>query len=79
MKIEKEEAAENQMPIEEAFAKLSDIVEQMESPEITLEKSMELYRTGVGLLQQCKTTLDQVETELITLTEEGEVPDGANE
>ena len=79
MKIEKEETAENQMPIEEAFAKLSDIVEQMESPEITLEKSMELYRTGVRLLQQCKTTLDQVETELITLTEEGEVPDGANE
>lgn len=65
--------------VEEAFAQLSDIVEQMDAPEVTLEASMELYRKGVGLLAQCGETLDRIEKEMITLTEEGEMPGGEAE
>lgn len=67
---------ENTVTVEEAFAQLSDIVEQMEIPEVTLEDSMQLYRKGIELLSQCGDTLDRMEQEMITLTEEGEIPDG---
>lgn len=67
---------ENTVTVEEAFAQLSDIVEQMETPEVTLEDSMQLYRKGIELLSQCGDTLDRMEQEMITLTEEGEIPDG---
>lgn len=65
-----------ELTVEEAFAQLSHIVEEMEAPEVTLEASMQLYRQGTALLNQCKSVLDRIETEMITLTEEGEVPDG---
>ncbi len=65
--------------VEEAFAKLSDIVEKMDEPEVTLEASMQMYREGIELLNQCGETLDQIEKELIILTEEGEISDGENE
>lgn len=72
----KNEEQEKQVTVEEAFAQLSDIVEQMETPEVTLEDSMQLYRKGIALLAQCGDTLDRMEQEMITLTEEGEIPDG---
>lgn len=70
---------ENRVTVEEAFAQLSDIVEQMEAPEVTLEASMQLYRKGIALLSQCGDTLDRMEQEMITLTEKGEIPDGEDE
>ena len=46
---------------------------------MTLEASMQMYREGIELLNQCGETLDQIEKELIILTEEGEISDGENE
>lgn len=68
--------AEQSMTVEQAFAQLSEIVTCMEQPDVTLEASMEYYRRGIGLLNQCKQALDQIEKEMITLTEEGELPNG---
>lgn len=67
---------EHKGSVEEAFAELSTIIEEMEKPEITLEASMQHYKRGMELLNQCKEVLEQMETEMITLTEEGEMPDG---
>lgn len=72
----KEPEQQNTVTIEEAFAQISEIVEQMDAPEVTLEASMQLYRKGIGLLTQCGETLERIEKEMITLTEEGEMPDG---
>lgn len=66
---------ETKLTVEESFRELEQIAEKLEASDITLEDSMRLYRTGVGLLQQCKIRLDEIETEMITLTEEGEMPD----
>lgn len=66
---------ETKLTVEESFRELEQIAEKLEAPDITLEDSMQLYRTGVGLLKQCKIRLDEIETEMITLTEEGEMPD----
>lgn len=78
---QKKKESENResFSVEEAFTKLSDIVEKMDEPEVTLEESMQLYRNGVELLNQCGDTLDRIEKELIILTEEGEISDGENE
>lgn len=78
---QKKKEADNResLSVEEAFTKLSDIVEKMDEPEVTLEESMQLYRNGVELLNQCGDTLDRIEKELIILTEEGEISDGENE
>lgn len=75
----KKEALEDKVTVEEAFAQLSDIVEQMDAPEVTLEDSMQLYRKGIALLSRCGDTLDRMEQEMITLTEEGGMPDGTDE
>lgn len=64
-----------QVSVEEAFQQLEQIIADMEAPDVTLESSMQLYRTGVELLNQCKMKLDGIEAEMITLTEEGEIPD----
>lgn len=65
--------------VEEAFEQLTEIVEQMENPEVTLEESMDYYRKGMLILNQCKDRLDQIEKEMITLTEEGAMPNGEDE
>lgn len=76
-----EEQKENNQPlnIEEAFSKITSIVEQLEAPEITLEESMKLYRQGVELLTECGKSLDRIEKEMIVLTEEGEIKNGTLE
>lgn len=76
-----EEQKENSQPlnIEEAFSKITSIVEQLEVPEITLEESMKLYRQGVELLTECGKSLDRIEKEMIVLTEEGEIKNGTLE
>lgn len=76
-----EEQKENSQPlnIEEAFSKITSIVEQLEAPEITLEESMKLYRQGVELLTECGKSLDRIEKEMIFLTEEGEIKNGTLE
>lgn len=76
-----EEQKKNSQPlnIEEAFSKITSIVEQLEAPEITLEESMKLYRQGVELLTECGKSLDRIEKEMIVLTEEGEIKNGTLE
>lgn len=74
----KKQSSGDKVTVEEAFAQLSDIVEQMDAPEATLEDSMQLYRKGIALLSQCGDTLDRMEQEMITLTEEGGMPDGTD-
>lgn len=44
---------------EEALEKLEAIVEQLSDPNITLEKSVELYEEGLKLSKICTETLEQ--------------------
>ena len=50
--------------IEELFASLDEIVEQMEDGETSLETSFELYKKGMEILKECRETIDYVEKEL---------------
>jgi exodeoxyribonuclease VII small subunit len=74
------EASElEELTVEEAFDQLSEIVSKMDAPEVSLEESMQLYKQGVLLLDRCGRRLNQIEKELIILTEEGDMPDGYEE
>ena len=61
--------AKTKFSIEEAFQALDQILQDMESPELSLSDSMNLYKKGVRLLDKCNQTLDKTEKEIIVLQE----------
>ena len=61
--------AKTKFSIEEAFQELDQILQEMESPELSLSDSMNLYKKGVRLLDKCNQTLDKTEKEIIVLKE----------
>lgn len=56
--------------LEEAFRQLEEIIEQLESDEIQLKESIELYGQGAKLIAQCKEELSGIEKEMIIIGEE---------
>lgn len=55
---------EKKFTFEENLKKLEDIVEQLESGEINLEKSVELYEKGMILKNNCQEKLKKVEIQI---------------
>ena len=55
---------EKSLTFEESLKKLEDIVDQLESGEIDLEKSIELYEKGMILKNNCDSKLKKVETQI---------------
>ena len=63
---------EEKMNLEEAFAKLEEIVGELEQEDISLEQSFQTYRAGMERLKRCNQALDQVEKQVLVLNENGE-------
>lgn len=57
--------------LEEAFAELDALMEQLEKGDISLEESFSLYQRGMQLVKQCNDSIERVEKQLIVLEEEG--------
>ena len=55
---------EKNLTFEENLKKLEEIVEQLESGEIDLEKSVELYEKGMILKNNCQERLKKVEIQI---------------
>ncbi|MEE8479098.1 MAG: exodeoxyribonuclease VII small subunit [Candidatus Neomarinimicrobiota bacterium] len=49
---------------EEAFKNLEGIVNQLESGQETLEKSLELFEEGIKLSEICRTKLDNADQKI---------------
>ncbi len=64
------------LQIEEAFLEIENIIKTLESDEISLKESIELYGNGVKLVSRCKEELSGIEKEMIvieeSMTKEGE-------
>ena len=54
----------NDLSFEESIKKLEDIVEHLESGDIDLEKSVELYEQGMNLKKICEEKLKKVENQI---------------
>ena len=59
---------------EEAFERLSEIVDQLETGDAGLEESLKLYAEGMKLAQLCGQKLTEAEAKIEELTAEARLP-----
>lgn len=52
---------------ETAMLELEDIVKQLEKGDVTLDKSLELFESGVKLSKECRQMLDNAEKKVSVL------------
>lgn len=67
----KKEEAEKALSLEASLEQLEQVMEELGSPELTLEESFAKYKQGMDLLLQCNQAIDKVEKELMILEENG--------
>ncbi len=69
----------NEMGFEEAMHELESVVRQLESGDVELEASIQLYERGAALKRRCEEKLKEAEEKVaaITLNERGE-PNGTS-
>lgn len=58
------------MTYEESLKRLEEIVAKLESGEVSLEESIELFREGSALAADCKKTLEDAKLRVKTISEE---------
>ena len=58
--------------LEDMFTDLEEVIGKMESTDITLEQSFELYNQGMELLKKCNQAIDSVEKKVLVLDEDGD-------
>lgn len=72
-----EETPVEEMSFEEAMRALEAVVAQLESGEVELEKSIQLYERGAALKARCETKLKEAEEKVAAITlDEGGRPAG---
>ncbi|HEX6174886.1 MAG TPA: exodeoxyribonuclease VII small subunit [Candidatus Binatia bacterium] len=64
-----------ELKFEEAIANLQQVVEQLESGDLSLEDSLAAFEKGVGLVRYCNQKLSEVEqkVELLVKDKEGQL------
>lgn len=68
---EKDKAPPAAVPFEESLGELENIVRQLESSDLPLEKSIELFERGVKLSDECRKQLLDAETRVEILMKRG--------
>jgi len=63
----------NGLSFEAAYAELDTIIAKLESGELPLEESVELYERGRNLSDHCQALLDKAELRVNQLTSDGRV------
>lgn len=67
--------AEKKLSVEEAFAKIEEKIEALESDDITLEDSFKEYQEGMKLLKECHEAISEVEKKVQRIAEDGSLED----
>ena len=62
---------EEKLTLEETLGKLDETITKLQSEEISLEESFELYKTGMDYVKICTETIDMVEKKVLMLNQEG--------
>lgn len=60
-----------ELPFEQAFQELDELVKQLEAGELSLDESLALYERGQALAARCQSLLETAELKIQTLTTEG--------
>lgn len=69
----KTEENKTEPKLEEVFERLDEMLNELESPDISLEESFQVYERGMKLLSRCNEIIDRVEKKVLKLNENGEV------
>ena len=67
----KEEGTPSGETLEAAFGKLDQMLETLESSDVSLEDSFRLYKEGMELLNECSQKIDRVEKKMLQMNEDG--------
>ncbi|MDY2590104.1 MAG: exodeoxyribonuclease VII small subunit [Agathobacter sp.] len=62
---------ERKVSLEERFDRLDEIITQMEDSSIGLDKSFELYKSGLDEVKSANEMLDSMEKAMLVLNEDG--------
>lgn len=62
-----------EMGLEERFAAIELILDQMEDENVTLDESFELYKKGMEQMKAANQALDQIEKAMLMMNESGEL------
>ena len=62
-----------EMGLEERFAAIELILDQMEDENVTLDESFELYKKGMEQMKAAYQALDQIEKAMLVMNESGEL------
>ena len=63
---------EEKLTIEEAFARIDDLIAEMEDEDVSLEDAFVKFKTGMDLVKHCEGEIDRIEKDVLQLTEDGE-------
>ncbi len=63
--------------LEECLEQIDAIIEEMESGELSLDRSFELYQEGLSRIKLANERLDAVEKAMLVLNEDGELEEFA--
>lgn len=62
---------EEKLSLEQILEQLDGTIEKLQSGEVSLEESFELYKKGMDYVKLCSETIDQVEKKVLMLNQEG--------
>ena len=68
-----QENNKKEMGLEERFAAIELILDQMEDENVTLDESFELYKKGMEQMKSANQALDQIEKAMLVMNESGEL------
>ncbi len=57
--------------LEENFARLEAVIEQLEAEDVSLEDAFSAYSTGMAILKECNEQIDKVEKKVLKLSGQG--------
>lgn len=64
-------SSEKTVSLEEHFAHIEEIIEQMETGDTTLDKSFELYKNGLEKIKAANAMLETMEKAMLLMNEDG--------
>lgn len=62
---------EKQVSLEERFGHIEEIIEKMETGDITLDQSFDLYKNGLEEIKAANAMLDEIEKAMLIMNEDG--------
>ncbi len=59
------------LSLEETLEKLDETIAKLQSEDVSLEESFQLYKDGMDYVKICSETIDMVEKKVLMLNQEG--------